>query len=375
VKKALPRCIPFGIGLAVAALLWATIGWWGFWLIFPWIGAGITLGLLLVLNRTGEQKDLGRRISILLAAPVFLVFLGAVERENLQLKETVFFAAAGVFSRVLIHYAVAKVFGPLLWGRGFCGWACWTAAVLDWLPIQGNRPVPRKYTFLRFPALAVSIALPFACIAAGYDYRRLHVDESLGSLHQLIWFAAGNGAYYTAAVSLAFGLGKKRASLAPAARLALLRRKPSGAACDGCGACNGHCPMDVDVAAAIRSGRAVASTECIYCGLCTAVCPRGAIARALAGSGRLARATARSGPSSRRSARRLGPGDRQRVRAAAPEIREDPLPLLGTPGLDQDPSLVDWTPQGIPYLRITTPPPRPISGRSSLGPARSGGRS
>jgi polyferredoxin len=287
-KAALPRFIPFGIGLGVAALTWALTGWWGFWLIFPWISGWITIGGLLVMNRTGKKKDLGRRISILMAAPVFLIFLGLVQRENLQLEETVFYLAAGVFSRVLIHYAVAKVFGPLVWGRGFCGWACWTAAVLDWLPIKGNRPVPRKYTFLRYPMLVVSVAVPFAFIAAGYDYQRLHIDEDLGKLHQLFWFAAGNGIYYTAAVALAFAFKKKRAFckvacpvalvMAPTTRLARLKRKPSGAACDECGVCNTQCPMDVDVVAAISAGRAIVSTECIYCGICKNVCPKGAIA-------------------------------------------------------------------------------------------------
>lgn len=279
--------IPFGIGVAVAALLWLTVGWWGFWVIFPWIGAWITVGGLVVRNRKGKKKDLGRRLSILMAAPVFLVFLGTVERENLQLEQLVFYLAAGVYTRVVVHYAVAKVFGPLVWGRGFCGWACWTAAVLDWLPIRRNRPIPRKYTLLRIPVAVASIALPLAFVAAGYDFERLHVDESLGKIHQLVWFLAGNGVYYVAAVALAFAFQKKRAFckvacpvslvMTPTTRLALLKRKPSGAECDECGLCNARCPMDVDVMGAIRAGKKVTDTECIYCGICKQVCPKGAI--------------------------------------------------------------------------------------------------
>ncbi|GHU22756.1 hypothetical protein FACS1894172_05180 [Spirochaetia bacterium] len=64
--------------------------------------------------------------------------------ENIRLKlyeqtkdieETVFyfvyFINTGIFTRVLIHYAIAKIFGPLIWGRGYCGWACYTAALLE----------------------------------------------------------------------------------------------------------------------------------------------------------------------------------------------------------------------------------------------------
>jgi len=285
--RTLRQLIPFGIALGVATVTWATTGWWGFWLIFPWIGGWISVGGLLVRNKKGKKKDFGRRLAILMAAPAFLVFLGVVQRENLQLEETVFYLAAGVFSRVLIHYAVAKVFGPLVWGRGFCGWACWTAAVLDWLPIRSNRPIPKKYTLVRIPVLVASLAIPFALIAAGYDYERLHIDESLDKFHQLIWFLVGNGVYYVAAVSLAFGFRKKRAFckvacpvslvMTPATRLSLLKRKPSGAECDECGVCNKQCPMDVDVMSAIRAGKVLTSTECVYCGICKNVCPKGAI--------------------------------------------------------------------------------------------------
>ena len=286
-RKHVVHLIPFAVGLAVAAITWLAVGWWGFWVIFPWIGGWITVGGLLTRNKKGKSKDFGRRLAILMAAPVFLVFIGLIERENLQLEETVFYLAAGVFSRVLIHYAVAKVFGPLIWGRGFCGWACWTAAVLDWLPIKSNPHIERKHTWPRFAMLALSIGIPVAFLALGYDYQRHHVDESLGKYHQLLWFLAGNGIYYVVAIALAFAFRKKRAFcrvacpvglvMTPATRFAMLKRKPSGQPCDECGVCNQHCPMDVDVMSAIRAGRPVTSTECIYCGICKNVCPKGAI--------------------------------------------------------------------------------------------------
>jgi hypothetical protein len=79
--------IPLLVGIAVGTGLRLAVGWWGFLVIFPWIGAAISLGGLVARTRKGKRKDLGRRIGILLSMPVFLLFIGAWQRENLQLEE------------------------------------------------------------------------------------------------------------------------------------------------------------------------------------------------------------------------------------------------------------------------------------------------
>ena len=38
-----------------------------------------------------------------------------------------------------IHYLVAKIGGTFIFGRGWCGYACWTMAILDLLPF-GKQP-------------------------------------------------------------------------------------------------------------------------------------------------------------------------------------------------------------------------------------------
>ncbi len=158
------RLLPFLIGLSVALLMYYLFHWWGFLLIFTWIGAWISIGIFISVNYKKQKKDFGRRLSILMISPVFLIFLGVYQRENLQLEETVFYIAlfvlSGIFTRVLIHYAIAKILGPFIWGRGFCGWACWTAAILEWLPIKENNKIPVKYTYLRYPFLIISIMSP-----------------------------------------------------------------------------------------------------------------------------------------------------------------------------------------------------------------------
>jgi len=285
------KFIPLLIGLGISILMYTTTGWWGFGLIFSWIGGSVTLGIVLAARLNGKRKDLGRRTAILMISPIFLIFLGLWQHENLQLEETVFYFAlflnAGIFTRVLIHYAIAKIFGPLIWGRGFCGWACWTAAILDWLPIKKNLPIPQKFTWIRFPVFILSLAIPLLFIYAGYDYTSTHPRGDLGKPDQFIWFLIGNGIYYLVGIILAFVFQKKRAFCKIACpvglmmklptQLARLKKKPSGNRCTGCGLCTESCPMDIPVMDYIKAGKNITSTECILCNMCEYVCPERAI--------------------------------------------------------------------------------------------------
>jgi ferredoxin-type protein NapH len=284
--------------LAIGALLSVSLGmlvWRGFFFVFSWIGFCISLGN--VIGSKSADRNLGRRICILMIAPVFLLFFGVLQRENMQLEETVFYGAyfltAGIFTRVLIHFGIAKVFGPFIWGRGFCGWACWTAALLDWLPIETNRPIPKTWTWLRIPVLIVSLLIPFVLIHHGYPYMTRHIAGDSGQWiqhhkwSQFLWFLTGNGLYYASAIVLAFVFGKQRAFckvLCPVsllmkaqATVSLIKITPSGHECTHCRQCNTHCPMDVDVESYIGLGKKITSSECILCRACANVCPASAI--------------------------------------------------------------------------------------------------
>jgi polyferredoxin len=93
--------------------------------------------------------------------------------------------------------------------------------------------------------------------------------------------------YYLTCIILAFAFGKKRAFCKIACpvslvmkiptRSALLKKKPTGEKCTGCGICNNDCPMEVDVRGYIRKGLKVLSSECIPCGKCYQVCPAHAV--------------------------------------------------------------------------------------------------
>ena len=76
------------IPLLIGLLLGFGLGWWGFRVLFPWIGGWITIGILIAANREGKAKDFGRKISILMISPIFLIFLGLMQRENLQYQNT-----------------------------------------------------------------------------------------------------------------------------------------------------------------------------------------------------------------------------------------------------------------------------------------------
>lgn len=295
-KNVFRNCIPALFGLSLGLTLRFTLGWWGFLVIFPWIGCAITIGCLIAIKRKGKEKDLGRRLAILMISPIFLIFLGIMQRENLQLEETPFyillFLSTGLFIRVLIHYAIAKLLGPFIFGRGFCGWACWTAALLEWLPIKENKKTPEKYGYYRFLTFFVSFLIPILFIYLGYDWKYNHIYETggvfaMGKPGALIWFLAGNGLYYGIAIFLAFKFKKKRAFckiacpvsllMKPQTRVALMQVKPTGNDCISCGVCNMNCPMDVDVKSYISKGKKISSSECILCGLCSNICPVNAI--------------------------------------------------------------------------------------------------
>lgn len=275
--------LPLLIGIGVALLLYLIFHWWGFWILFPWIGGAISCGILLDQRFDRKRKGTGRRIALLLVLPALLLFVPIANNENLQLEGIVLLLSIGFFGKGVVHYAVAKLFGPLIWGRGFCAWGCWTAAVLEWLPVNPAGRVPPKLKQLRYLSLALSIGLPLLLILAfGFDVRQQYFRK-----HEMIWMFAGNGLYYLLAVPLAFLCKDQRAFckilcpvalvMKPTSRFSRLRRRPTEAACIGCGVCSRVCPMEVAVMEAIQSGSPVHDTECIQCNLCVDRCPVGAI--------------------------------------------------------------------------------------------------
>lgn len=117
---------------AVAVVLWLTRDNLFYLFNFSYIGVSVSLGVFLFVKKYRHA----RRIVQLLVGLYMLVYLGLICGENMQIEGFWYYLFTGVFEAATIHYAVAKIFGPLLFGRGWCGYACWTAMVLDLLPYR-----------------------------------------------------------------------------------------------------------------------------------------------------------------------------------------------------------------------------------------------
>jgi len=270
----------FGV---IAVVFWQIRGNIFYLFNFGYMGMAIFIGggLYAILPR--KKKPAGRRLTQILIGAYMLGFVGFIIKENMQLEGFFFYLAAGIFAGSVIHYLVAKVFGPAIFGRGFCGWACWTAAVLDLLPYKRNKQgrAASGWERLRYLHFAASLGLVFALIYwFGYETERQ-------SIREIYWLMGGNAFYYASGLILAFAMQDNRAFckylcpittlLKVTSRFAMLKISGAASACTDCGACAKACPMDIDIPRYIRNGERVLSTECIFCTTCVSVCPENAL--------------------------------------------------------------------------------------------------
>ncbi len=92
-------------------------------------------GVLYAALRSVDQPLRRRILLLLLGTSLFgAAALRDPIRANFQIEGLFFDLFSGILFAAVIHYLIAKILGPLLFGRIWCGWACWTAAPLDQLP-------------------------------------------------------------------------------------------------------------------------------------------------------------------------------------------------------------------------------------------------
>ena len=104
-----PSILMLAVFETVGVALWLAKGNLFYLGNFSYIGASIALGLFLF-----ERKARwARRVVQFLVGAYMLVFLGLYRRENMQIEGFWYYLFLGVFEAATIHYAVAKIFGPL----------------------------------------------------------------------------------------------------------------------------------------------------------------------------------------------------------------------------------------------------------------------
>jgi polyferredoxin len=183
----------------------------------------------------------------------------------------------------VLHYMVAQIFGPFIFGRAWCGYACWTAMVLDLFPYK--TPKQGRVKKLGFMRIGIFIASLAFFVFIWIFFKETMREEYPFPEIMFISFIAGNIIYYVVGILLAIVFNDNRAFckyicpitifLKPASYFSLLRVKIKPEKCTSCGKCKKVCPMDVDMLSNKRNRKY--GTECILCADCIKECPQEAL--------------------------------------------------------------------------------------------------
>jgi len=271
-KKQIIPFVLWGFFLAIALVLWRVFDNIFYLFNFSYIGTCLALGIFLYIRKVKYARNV-----VQMAVGLYmLIYLGFLSGENMQIEGFWYFLFLGVFQAAVIHYAVAKIFGPLLFGRGFCGYACWTAMVLDLLPYKTPQNPRKKVRYIPYILFVISFLFVSTLFL-------LNVS-SIESI--MFWsFIIGNAVYYVCGIVLAYLLKDNRAFckyicpitvfLKPPSRFALIRVKNDMEKCVMCNKCLKVCPMDVYMIDNSRKRKH--GNECILCLKCVEECPKKAL--------------------------------------------------------------------------------------------------
>jgi len=273
----------------VMAAFWG-IAIWGFTasgyvqplIMFGYIGTSLGVGLGLYAILPKKQKPIGRRLTLFLVGLFLVGYAIFMGQENVQIEGALFGLLTGVIQMGVMHYMIAKIFGPLLFGRMWCGWACWTVMILDLLPF--TRPsgrLPGRWGWIRYLHFGLSLGVVLVLIyLVGFR------NGATGTA-AVTWFVIGNLLYYAAGIILGYALKDNRAfckylcpvsvPLKITSRFSLMKIGQGIGECNDCDACEKLCPMDIRISDYVRNNQRVLSTECSLCQTCITVCPQDAL--------------------------------------------------------------------------------------------------
>lgn len=257
---------------SIAVILWQTLDNAFYLYNFTYIGGFISLGLFLYIKKFKHA-----RLIVQLGVGLYMfLYLGIISRENMQIERFWYYLFLGVFEAATIHYAVAKIFGPFLFGRGWCGYACWTAMILDLFPFRTPKTGRKSIGYIRYLTFLASFLFVMG----------LFVFKVSGTEKIIFYsFIIGNLVYFLVGILLAFAFRDNRAFckyicpipvfMKPASYFSVLRIKIDKSLCNGCNLCKRVCPMNVDMTNSSR--KRANGTECILCFKCIEQCPRKAL--------------------------------------------------------------------------------------------------
>lgn len=239
---------------------------------FTYIGLCIAIGLILT-----KRKNKYSRNFVQLGVGLYMfLYLGIICRENMQIEGFWYYLFLGAFEAATIHYLIAKILGPLFFGRGWCGYACWTGGILDLLPYKKPKNKRLKIGFIRYIMFMISLLF----VVSLFIFRVQNIEKIM-----FYAFIIGNIIYYLIGISLAILLKDNRAFckyicpvtifLKPASYFSYLRVKCDHTKCIKCGKCLNSCPMNVDILDDSR--KRINGTECILCLNCIENCPKKAL--------------------------------------------------------------------------------------------------
>ena len=165
---------------------------------FTYIGTCLTVGLFLHI-----RKFKYARIIVLFAVGLYMfLFLGLISNENMQIEGFWILLFNGVFYAAVLHYLIAKILGPLFFGRAWCGYSCWTAMILELLPYKIPKNPRKNIGYIRYIVFAASLVFGIVLFLLNVPY--------MGKT--MFWsFIIGNILYYGIGIILAFTLKDNRA--------------------------------------------------------------------------------------------------------------------------------------------------------------------
>lgn len=239
---------------------------------FNYIGICVSTGVYLMSHKVRYARNFVQ----LFVGLYMLVYLGIICRENMQIEGFWYYLFLGVFEAATIHYFVAKICGPLFFGRGWCGYACWTGMILDLLPYKAPKSDRKKLGWIRYIVFLLSLSF----VSILFIFRVANIENIM-----FLSFTIGNVIYYVLGILLAFVFKDNRAFckyicpitvfLKPASYFSYLRVKCNHDKCINCKKCIQRCPMNVDMLDDSRKRKN--GTECILCCDCIKECPKGAL--------------------------------------------------------------------------------------------------